>query len=168
MKKNDLQTTSNSLDEKNEKLAQKILNANTLDETKDLTALFNLNIQKRNVLRVLKMSNLLDKVTEQIIERFEKAPNNFTNEDLLKYMQVTENAIDRANKNLNQIEETPAIQLMQNNQVNINIDNSSIDRESRIRITETVQKILNNLQQAPQENNVIEVIPQEIQSQNEE
>lgn len=168
MKKNDLQTTSNSLDEKNEKLAQKILNANTLDETKDLTALFNLNIQKRNVLRVLKMNNLLDKVTEQIIERFEKAPNNFTNEDLLKYMQVTENAIDRANKNLNQIEETPAIQLMQNNQVNINIDNSSIDRESRIRITETVQKILNNLQQAPQENNVIEVIPQEIQSQNEE
>lgn len=168
MKKNDLQTTSNSLDEKNEKLAQKILNASTLDETKDLTALFNLNIQKRNVLRVLKMNNLLDKVTEQIIERFEKAPNNFTNEDLLKYMQVTENAIDRANKNLNQIEETPAIQLMQNNQVNINIDNSSIDRESRIRITETVQKILNNLQQAPQENNVIEVIPQEIQSQNEE
>lgn len=168
MKKNDLQTTSNSLDEKNEKLAQKILNASTLDETKDLTALFNLNIQKRNVLRVLKMNNLLDKVTEQIIERFEKAPNNFTNEDLLKYMQVTENAIDRANKNLNQIEETPAIQLMQNNQVNINIDNSSIDRESRIRITETVRKILNNLQQAPQENNVIEVIPQEIQSQNEE
>lgn len=168
MKKNDLQTTSNSLDEKNEKLAQKILNASTLDETKDLTALFNLNIQKRNVLRVLKMNNLLDKVTEQIIERFEKAPNNFTNEDLLKYMQVTENAIDRANKNLNQIEETPAIQLMQNNQVNINIDNSSIDRESRIRITETVQKILNNLQQASQENNVIEVIPQEIQSQNEE
>lgn len=168
MKKNDLQTTSNSLDEKNEKLAQKILNANTLDETKDLTTLFNLNIQKRNVLRVLKMNNLLDKVTEQIIERFEKAPNNFTNEDLLKYMQVTENAIDRANKNLNQIKETPAIQLMQNNQVNINIDNSSIDRESRIRITETVQKILNNLQQTPQENNVIEVIPQEIQSQNEE
>lgn len=168
MKQNDLQITTNSLDEKNKKLAQKILNANTLDETKDLTALFNLNIQKRNVLRVLKMNNLLDKVTEQIIERFEKAPNNFTNEDLLKYMQVTENAIDRANKNLNQIEETPAIQLMQNNQVNINIDNSGINRESRIRITETVQKILNNLQQTPQENNVIEVIPQETQSQNEE
>ena len=168
MKQNDLQITTNSLDEKNKKLAQKILNANTLDETKDLTALFNLNIQKRNVLRVLKMNNLLDKVTEQIIERFEKAPNNFTNEDLLKYMQITENAIDRANKNLNQIEETPAIQLMQNNQVNINIDNSGINRESRIRITETVQKILNNLQQTPQENNVIEVIPQEAQPQNEE
>ena len=168
MNQNDLQITTNSLDEKNKKLAQKILNANTLDETKDLTALFNLNIQKRNVLRVLKMNNLLDKVTEQIIERFEKAPNNFTNEDLLKYMQITENAIDRANKNLNQIEETPAIQLMQNNQVNINIDNSGINRESRIRITETVQKILNNLQQTPQENNVIEVIPQEAQPQNEE
>ena len=80
------------LDNKNNEIAQKILDAETVEETKDLTALFNLNSQKRNVLRVLKMNNLLDKVTDQIIERFEKNPNLFTNEDLLRYMQVTENA----------------------------------------------------------------------------
>lgn len=145
------------LDSKNNEIAQKILDAETVEETKDLTALFNLNSQKRNVLRVLKMNNLLDKVTDQIIERFEKNPNLFTNEDLLKYMQVTENAIDRANKNLNMVEETPPIQLLQQNQVNINI-NQGLNRESRQRVIETVQAILNSSQNNSAED-VIDVTP---------
>lgn len=145
------------LDSKNNEIAQKILDAETVEETKDLTALFNLNSQKRNVLRVLKMNNLLDKVTDQIIERFEKNPNLFTNEDLLKYMQVTENAIDRANKNLNMVEETPPIQLLQQNQVNINI-NQGLNRESRQRVIETVQAILNSSQNNSTED-IIDVTP---------
>ena len=145
------------LDNKNNEIAQKILDAETVEETKDLTALFNLNSQKRNVLRVLKMNNLLDKVTDQIIERFEKNPNLFTNEDLLKYMQVTENAIDRANKNLNMVEETPPIQLLQQNQVNINI-NQGLNRESRQRVIETVQAILNSSQNNSAED-VVDVTP---------
>ena len=145
------------LDSKNNEIAQKILDAETVEETKDLTALFNLNSQKRNVLRVLKMNNLLDKVTDQIIERFEKNPHLFTNEDLLKYMQVTENAIDRANKNLNMVEETPPIQLLQQNQVNINI-NQGLNRESRQRVIETVQAILNSSQNNSTED-VIDIIP---------
>lgn len=150
---------SQSLDSKNNEIAQKILDAETVEETQDLTALFNLNSQKRNVLRVLKMNNLLDKVTDQIIERFEKNPNLFTNEDLLKYMQVTESAIDRANKNLNMIEDTPSIQLLQQNQVNINI-NDGLNRESRQRVIETVQAILNSSQDSLTDgDNIVEVKP---------
>ena len=145
------------LDSKNNEIAQKILDAETVEETKDLTALFNLNSQKRNVLRVLKMNNLLDKVTDQIIERFEKNPNLFTNEDLLKYMQVTENAIDRANKNPNMVEETPPIQLLHQNQVNINI-NQGLNRESRQRDIETVQAIINSSKNNSTED-VIDVLP---------
>lgn len=145
------------LDNRNNEIAQKILDAKTVEETKDLTALFNLNSQKRNVLRVLKMNSLLDKVTDQIIERFEKNPHLFTNEDLLKYMQVTENAIDRANKNLNMVEETPPIQLLQQNQVNINI-NQGLNRESRQRVIETVQAILNSSQNNSAED-AIDVTP---------
>ena len=133
-----------SLDTRSADIAQKILNAETLEETKDLTALFNLNDRKRNVLRIMKMNNLLDDVTEKIIERFEKRPDNFTNEDLLKFMQATENSIDRANKKLNLVDETPAIQLIQNNQVNVNTVNG-LDRESRLKVTETVQEILKRI-----------------------
>lgn len=134
--------STQSLDNKNEDIAQQIIDANTVEETRDLTALFNLNAQKRNVLRVLKMNNLLDKVTDQMIERFDKNPNLYTNDDLLKYMQAAESAIDRASKNLNLVEETPSIQLLQQNNVNISIDNG-LSRDSRQRVIETVQALLN-------------------------
>lgn len=129
------------LDHHTREIAQQILDEQDVDRVKDLTTLFNLNAQKRNVMRVIKMNELLDTVTDKVIERFEKCPDNFSNDDLIKYMQVTENAIDKANKNLHLVEETPPIQLMQNNQVNINIENS-LDKESRERVLETVRSIL--------------------------
>ena len=86
---------------------------NDIDKVKDLTHLFNLNQAKKNVLRVLKLNSLLDKVSDQMIERFTKQPGAFSNSDLLNYMQVTQSAIDRANKALNLVDETPAIQINQ-------------------------------------------------------
>ena len=129
------------LDEKTQQIAQEIIEEQDIDRVKDLTALFNLNAQKRNVMRVIKMNNLLDKVTDQVIERFD----NFSNDDLIKYMQVTENAIDKASKNLNLVEETPPIQLMQNNQVNINIG-SDLDRDGRERVLNTVANLIAQMQ----------------------
>ena len=133
------------LDEKTQQIAQEIIEEQDIDRVKDLTALFNLNAQKRNVMRVIKMNNLLDKVTDQVIERFDKRPDNFSNDDLIKYMQVTENAIDKASKNLNLVEETPPIQLMQNNQVNINIG-SDLDRDGRERVLNTVANLIAQMQ----------------------
>mgnify|MGYP005973803473 FL=1 len=161
MEEKRLSIDTTNIDSKNKNIAQKILDAEDLDELKDLTALFNINNQKRNALRILKMNNLLDDVTDNIIQRFEKNPHNFSNDDLLKYLQVTENAIDRATKNLNMVEETPAIQMMQNNQVNINI-NDGLDRESRLRVTDTVKQILNKLStMTDSDNSVIEINPED-------
>lgn len=131
------------LDQQTKDIAQKILDEQDVTKVKDLTALFNLNAQKRNVMRVIKMNELLDKVTDQVVQRFEKTPDNFSNEDLIKYMQVTESAIDKANKNLNLVEETPPIQYLQNNQVNINIVDT-LDRDSRDRVLDYVNSILKN------------------------
>lgn len=145
---NELTTELNvqPLDEKTREIAQKIIETEDVDKVKDLTALFNLNSQKRNVMRVMKMNSLLDKVTDQVVERFEKTPHNFSNDDLIKYMQVTENAIERANKNLNLVEETPAIKYQQNNQVNINIGQDiQLDREGRNRVTDAVAAIIKRL-----------------------
>ena len=146
------------LDNQTKQIAQEILDEQDIEKVKDLTNLFNLNAQKRNVMRVIKMNDLLDKVTDQVIELFEKRPDNFSNEDLIKYMQVTENAIDRANKHLNLVEETPAIQAIQNNQVNINI-NSELDRDGRERVMEAVRAILSKA--ATPEPEVIEVVDNE-------
>ena len=128
-------------DKKARDIAELILAEEDVGKVKDLTALFNLHAQKRNVVRVLKLNGLLDSVTDSIVERFEKQPHNFSNEDLLRYMQVTEQAIDRANRNLNLVEETKAIQYQQNNQVNINIG-ANLDRESRKRVADVIYAFL--------------------------
>lgn len=152
----DVQLDVSPLDNKTKEIAQKILETEDVDKVKDLTALFNLNSQKRNVMRVMKMNSLLDKVTDQVVERFEKTPHNFSNEDLIKYMQVTENAIDRANKNLNLVEQAPPIQLQQNNQVNINIG-TQLNRESRSKVTDAVQAVLKRLNNENQKKNDIPI-----------
>lgn len=134
-------------DKKARDIAELILAEQDVGKVKDLTALFNLHAQKRNVVRVLKLNGLLDSVTDSIVERFEKQPHNFSTEDLLRCMQVTEQAIDRANKNLNLVEETKAIQYQQNNQVNINIG-ANLDRESRQRVADVVYAFLAKSQAA--------------------
>ena len=146
------------LDNSTKEIAQLILDEKDVDKIKDLTNLFNLNSQKRNVMRVMKMNELLDKVTDKVVDRFDKYPDNFSNEDLLKYMQVTENAIDRANKQLNLIDETPPIQLTQNNQVNINVG-MELSRESRERVLEFVKSALAQNEQARE---IIEVKDEDI------
>lgn len=129
------------LDNQTREIAQRILDEQDVDKVKDLTALFNLNAQKRNVMRVMKMNGLLDKVTDAVLDRFDKTPHNFSNDDLIKYMQVTEASIERANKQLNLVDETPPIHLQQNNQVNVSIIDS-FDRDAKDRIADAIRGVL--------------------------
>lgn len=126
----------------NKELTQQLLDCKDLDKVKELTALFNLNAQKKSAVRILKMNNLLDKVTNEIIERFDKKSQTFTNDDLLKYMQAVENSIDKSSKTLGMVEETPAIQYQQNNQVNIHVNETGLNRDSRQKVLDVVNQIL--------------------------
>lgn len=126
------------LDSDADEIANKIMQETDDSSIKNLTHLFNLNQAKKNALRILKLNSLLDKVSDQMIKRFEQRPGEFSNSDLLNYMTVVQSSIDRANKQLNLIDEMPAITL---NQVNVSMENM-LDRESRSKITEAVNKIL--------------------------
>lgn len=132
-----------ALDDATQEVAQQILEETDVSRIKDLTTLFNLNTQKRNVYRVMKMTSLLDRVTDRIEDRFEKFPENFSNEDLIKYMQIIESSIEKSNKTLGLVDETPPIQLLQQNNVNLNL--SEIDRDGRERVADAVKAILQRL-----------------------
>ena len=150
-----------SLDDETNSIAQKIIDESDLDEVKKLTQLFNLNQSKKNAMRVLKLNSLLDRVSDQMIERFEKKPGEFSNSDLLNYLTVTQNAIDRANKSLNLVEDTPAIQLQQNNQINVNIIDS-LSRDSKEKVTDAVKSILAKIQlMDSQDTNTVQIIQEE-------
>ena len=132
------------LETDNQKLAQQIIEEKDIDKAQELVKLFNLNQCKKNALRLIKLNNLYDKVSDQMIERFEKRPGEFTNTDLLNYLNTTQNAIDKASKALNLIDETPAITL---NQVNIGVSENTLDSESRTKVLNAVNSILQKIKQ---------------------
>ena len=141
------------LDNQTAKVTNELIEEQDLDKVKNLTKLFNLNQAKRNAIRVMKLNSLLDKVSDQMIERFNKKPGEFSNKELLDYMSVVQSTIDRANKSIELVDQTPAIVInQQNNQVNI--DNSPVlDSESRMRVVEAVKGIMNtlNLKNVPEQ-----------------
>lgn len=155
---------SQPLDKQTSEIAEKILNETDIDKVRDLTHLFNLNMSKKNALRVITMNGLLDKITNQMVSRFERFPDNFSNADLLNYLQVTQTSIEKASKSLNLIDESPTIQYNQNNQVNVNIIDN-FDRESKERIAEAIKAILSKASAEPDED-VVEIVEENIGDEN--
>lgn len=66
-----------------------------VQKVKDLTHLFNLNMAKKNTLRVLKLNELLDKVSECMDDRFKHRSDEFSNKDLIDYMNTISSVLDK-------------------------------------------------------------------------
>lgn len=141
----------NSINNKVESIANQIVEEDDYKKVRDLTDLFNLMQAKKNALRILKLTGLLDKIDDQIIKRFEISPDNFSNKDLLDYLQIIQTTIAKANENLNDTKEISITPIQQNNQVNINIINQ-LDRESRDKVADTVKFLLKQMNTVSDEN----------------
>ena len=126
-----------------QEIVDKIISETDPNAVKDLTQLFNMNLSKKSLVRLLKLNDLYDKVNDQAIERFEKRPDEISNKDLLDYMQVLQNSIEKAQRNLQGIGEQPTIQITQNtNTVNIGNDATKITKESKDRVFDFVRKVI--------------------------
>lgn len=134
-------TPVETLDTTIHNLADQVLTENDPDKAKDLIGLFNWNISKKNTSRVLKLNDLYDDVTDQMIYRFKNRADQFSNSDLLDYMKTIQGAIDTSTKNLTQIEEPPTIVQQNNTQVNINLG-ETFNREARERILAAISATL--------------------------
>lgn len=121
----------------------KVLNAGDPNDLKDLTQLFNFNQAKKNLLRLQKLSVLNDDVVSKIERRLLERPDDFSNKDLLDYLQVINNVLDKQSKSQDDVLDKPMITYQQNNQVNVNIAND-LTRESRDKITDLISEILNS------------------------
>ena len=131
------------LQNKTDELVNQILAEDDVNKVKDLTHLFNVACVKKDIIRVKTLDNLYDTVISKVAERFEKRPDEFSNSDLISYLQVTQNALDKAKKSASRVDETPAIVQQQNNQVNINIgDSEKLTRESRDKVIDAIDAFL--------------------------
>ena len=144
------------LDKQTAEIANDILQETDIDKVKDLTNLFNLNQRKKNVVRLMKFNSLLDSISDHMLDRFEKRAGEFSNSDLLDYMQVVQSAIDRTQKSLDLIADTPAIQVNTQNNVNITLNDDGLSRESKKRVADAIAGILGKIKQLDDEKEIIE------------
>ena len=84
-----------NLDKMSEDLVSKIVEEQDSNKLKDLVNLFNVNQSKKNIVRAEVFSRLLDKISLQMVERFDKKPGEFSNKDLLEYLTAVRTAIDK-------------------------------------------------------------------------
>lgn len=131
--------------EQSSDIANQIVQESDAEEIKKLTTMFNLLQQKKNVLRILKFNGLLDTIGDQMEKRFEKRSDEFSNADLLNYMQAIQTALDKSSTQLKQIDDIPAIQFNQQNNINVSVVDE-LDRESRERVAEVIKSIMQGAQ----------------------
>ena len=122
-------------------IVENILKENDVDELKKQIDLFNIAQAKKNVIRVLKLDDLYDSVSDNIAKRFDEIPGAFSNEELVKYLTAIDNGIEKASKKLSTIDIKPIIQYNEQNNVNINVG-SELSRESRQNVIDAINAIL--------------------------
>lgn len=138
-------------------ISKEIAKVNNKDELDNLYAKFKINDTKKNIFRVNKLNNLLDKVTDEAIARFENRPGEMSNKEVLDYMNIVQNQIERSKDTINSIKDINNLQV--NNTVNVSINDNkpTLDRESKEKIIDFVKNVLMSTSQ----NDIIDVSTEE-------
>lgn len=131
---------SELLDARSEEIVNSIINETDTEKLKNLISVFNSNQSKKDIVRNNVFSLLLDKISMQMLERFEKNPNAFSNKDLIDYL----NAIKSAKSSRIDTETVDAPAIQNNTQINVAMVDG-LNKESKERVVDTVQAILKRL-----------------------
>lgn len=156
--------TTIGLNEESLALIGQIIAEKDEQKTRDLTHLFNANQNKKTMVRVNKLSDLLDTITDQALARFTARPDEISNKELFDGLKVVQDLIERGQKQVSGAGETPLIQVnQQNNEVNIGNATQTLSRDSRERVKSAVIGLLDSITTAvpvPAEPVVVE--PEEV------
>jgi hypothetical protein len=134
-------------------LINQIIAEKDIEKTKDLTHLFNINQNKKTMIRIDKLSGLQDNLVDQFVRRIEERPDEISNKELMDGIKIVQDIIERGQKQVESVEQTPLIQFnQQNNSVNIGDGGAQLNKESRDRVKNAVLALLGGLnKQAPTE-----------------
>ena len=148
-------------------LIAQIVDEQNLERTKDLTHLFNVNQNKKTMIRVNKLSDLMDVITDQAVARFTNRPDEISNQDLMNSLKTVQDLIERGTKQASGVQDTPLIQInQQTNEVNVGDTGINLGRDSRERVKNAVGALLSNL--LAQQHATDEVVYTDIEDKTEE
>ncbi len=156
------------LNAKEEEIVKDIIKAETKEQLVAQFDLFNMNQSKKNALRVIKLNTLLDKVEDQAIVRMTKRPDMISNRELLDYMNVVSNQIDRAQKQIDTLKDQPAISLKQENKTQVNITVGQVDHEGKERVIDAISALIKQLNNAPEEKKPSDIIDADVDDDSED
>lgn len=142
---NDLMTVD--LNQQSLALINQIITESDEQKANDLTHLFNVNQNKKTMIRVNKLSELLDTITDQALTRFTVRPDEISNKELLDGLKIVQDLIERGQKQVsNNDSNVPLIQVnQQTNEVNLGDASTMLSRDSRERVKSTVLGILDSI-----------------------
>lgn len=129
-----------TLDTPLDDIEKRILEENDVDKLKNVIDIFNLNIQKKNIIRNSKLVELQDLITAQMQERVTQKADEFSNQDLITYFKTVQETLNKSDNSLDSVN-IPAIKVVQN-QLNINVQKNALPRESKEKVLEVVNAIL--------------------------
>lgn len=156
-----------NLNDESKALIEQIISETDEQKTRSLTHLFNANQNKKTMVRVEKLSNLLDTITDQALTRFTQRPDEISNKELFDGLKIVQDLIERGQKQVSGVGETPLIQVnQQTNEVNIGGAASNLNRDSRERVKSAVMSLLDSIVTKPAVVETSEVI--DVETINEE
>lgn len=138
-------------------LINQIIAEKDIEKTKDLTHLFNINQNKKTMIRIDKLSGLQDNLVDQFVKRIEERPDEISNKELMDGIKIVQDIIERGQKQVESVEQTPLIQFnQQNNSVNIGEGGAQLNKESRDRVKNAVLALLGGLKTQPVADEVVD------------
>ena len=144
-----------------QQVVKDIVAAPNKEELEKQFKLFNMNQVKKNALRIIKLNDLLTKVEDQALERFEKRPDQVSNKELLDYMNAVSNQIEKAQNFSKETlsTEVGGIKIKQEKtEVNINVA-PVLNRNEKDRVVDVISILLNQMKkpQSRANDDVVEV-----------
>lgn len=127
-------------------LINQIIAESDIEKTKDLTHLFNINQNKKTMIRIDKLSGLQDNLVDQFARRIAERPDEISNKELMDGIKIVQDIIERGQKQVEGVDQIPLIQFnQQNNSVNIGDNSTQLNKESRDRVKNAVLSLLSGL-----------------------
>ena len=122
-------------------LTRELIATDNLGESKAIIEKYNAYLVKKSAIRTGKLEKLYDEIVTQMLLRFKNRSGEFSNKDLLDYLNSVQAALDKSIGRLNNVDEAP-IQLSGNQtQVNINVLDG-FTHEQKSNIADAIKSIL--------------------------
>lgn len=139
-----------------EELNERILTETNIEEFDKIKSIFDLNIKKKEILRLSKLNDLQDLTIEEMSKRLSKKSGEFSNQDLIGYFKTIQETINKSDTSLDNVD-VASIKVIQN-QLNINVNKEEeLDRESKTKVIEAIRSILNKSTTNIPEENIIDI-----------